>query len=116
MMAHHRARRDPMAEKAQTVSADLTSFVGRRQEVAEVRQLLTAARLVTLTGIGGVGKTRLATRVAGEARRAFPDGVRLVELASLKDPALLPHAVVDALAIAEHSTRSQTTVVCDYLT
>lgn len=104
-----------MAEKPNTVPAELTSFVGRRQDVAVIRQLLTTARLVTLTGIGGVGKTRLAASVAAEVRRAFPDGMCLVELASLTDPALLPQTVVDALAISEQSTRSQTAVVCGHL-
>ncbi|MCG3751984.1 LuxR C-terminal-related transcriptional regulator [Amycolatopsis sp. Poz14] len=104
-----------MAAKPNTVPADLTTFVGRRQEVAAVRQLLTAARLVTLTGIGGVGKTRLATTVAADVRRAFPDGTCLVELASLKDPALLPHTVADALGISEQSTRSAAEVVCGHL-
>ena len=110
-----RARRDSIAEQPNTVPADLTSFVGRRADVAAVRQLLTNARLVTLTGIGGVGKTRLAFRVARDVRRAFPDGVGLVELASLKDPDLLPHTVIDALAIREQSARPSMTVLCDHL-
>ncbi|MEU0403712.1 LuxR C-terminal-related transcriptional regulator [Streptomyces sp. NPDC006197] len=97
------------------VPADLTSFVGRRQDIAAVRQLLAAARLVTLTGIGGVGKTRLAWRVATELRRAFPDGVCLVELASLRDPALLPTTLIDALAIPESSARPSMDTVCDHL-
>ncbi|MFB7161035.1 LuxR C-terminal-related transcriptional regulator [Streptomyces sp. NPDC056242] len=97
------------------VPADLTSFVGRRKDVAALRQLFSTTRLVTLTGIGGVGKTRLSLRVAGEMQRAFPDGVCLVELASLKDPALLPHSVVDALGIKEQSPRSPMTVLRDHL-
>ncbi|WP_207892279.1 LuxR C-terminal-related transcriptional regulator [Streptacidiphilus pinicola] len=95
--------------------ADLTSFVGRRQDVAAVRELASKARLVTLTGIGGVGKTRLAFRVAAEVRRAFPDGVCLVELASLTDPALLPLTVMDALAMREQSAREPVGVLCDHL-
>ncbi|MFF8605655.1 ATP-binding protein [Streptomyces sp. NPDC015346] len=70
---------------------------------------------MTLTGIGGVGKTRLAFRVARELRRAFPDGVCLVELASLKDPALLPPTLIDALGIPEPSARPSMTAVCDHL-
>lgn len=58
---------------------ELTSFVGRRHELAEAKRLLGVSRLVTLTGIGGVGKTRLALRLAQDSRRAFPDGVWLVE-------------------------------------
>ena len=64
--------------------AELTSFVGRRGELAEVRRLLAGSRLVTLTGIGGVGKTRLALRAAAELRRAFRDGVWLVRLDQLR--------------------------------
>ncbi|WP_218952259.1 LuxR C-terminal-related transcriptional regulator [Amycolatopsis anabasis] len=95
--------------------ADLTSFVGRRHDVVAVRQLLATARLVTLSGIGGVGKTRLAYRVAADARRAFPDGVCLVELAALEDPALLPHTVLDALAVREQSSREPVEVLCEHL-
>ena len=69
--------------------AELTSFVGRRRELAETRRLLASSRLLTLTGVGGVGKTRLALRMAAEVRRTFPDGVWFVELAALHDPQLL---------------------------
>ena len=98
-----------------TMPAELTSFVGRRQDIGAIRQLASTTRLVTLTGMGGVGKTRLALRVASEVRRAFRDGVCLVELASLKDPALLPHTVIDALAVREQTARMPMNVLCDYL-
>src|SRR3979490_778728 len=84
--------------------AEVTSFVGRRHEVAEVKRLLSASRMVTLTGVGGVGKTRLASRVAVALRRAFPDGVWLVELAELEKPELMLSTVVEALEIRDHST------------
>ena len=61
--------------------AQLTSFVGRQQEIAEIKQLLAGTRLLTLTGSGGAGKTRLALQVAGELLGAYADGVWLVELA-----------------------------------
>src|SRR3954453_12223794 len=64
----------------------VTSFVGRRLELRAAKQRLEQARLVTLTGPGGVGKTRLAVEVARSARKAFPDGVWMVDLASLADP------------------------------
>ena len=83
--------------------AEVTSFVGRRHEVAGVRRMLATNRLVTLTGAGGVGKTRLAQRVGGEARRAFPDGVWFVELAELRDPGLVAVTVGEALGIREEA-------------
>ena len=79
----------------------LTSFVGREREVAEVTRLLTTTRLLTLTGAGGCGKTRLALQVAAAVRGAYPDGVWLVELAALADPALVPQAVASALGVRE---------------
>ncbi|MER7986170.1 LuxR C-terminal-related transcriptional regulator [Streptomyces noursei] len=95
--------------------ADLTSFVGRRHDVIAVRQLFSVSRLVTLTGIGGVGKTRLGRQAAGEMRRAFPDGVFLVELASLTDPNLLPQAVIDAVGIREQPAREPVAVIGEHL-
>ncbi|WP_185075415.1 ATP-binding protein [Nonomuraea jabiensis] len=83
--------------------AEVTSFVGRRHEVAEVKHLLSASRAVTLTGVGGVGKTRLAVRVGQDVRRAFRDGVWLVELAELDGPAMLAQAVAEALEIRDHT-------------
>ena len=68
------------------LSDELTSFVGRRREANDIRKLLVDSRLVTLTGIGGIGKTRLATRVAADVRRTFPDGVWLVDLSELQTP------------------------------
>src|SRR5574337_36243 len=69
--------------------AQTTSFVGRERELAGIRQLLGASRLVTLVGMGGTGKTRLMLEAAGELAGGFVDGARLVELAALSDPALL---------------------------
>jgi len=89
--------------------------VGRRRERSELRRLLSAARLVSLTGFGGVGKTRLALRVAADVRRAFGDGVWLVELAGLQDQSLVPHAVSRALRIADQSTLQQTAVLTRFV-
>src|SRR4030081_1003220 len=72
---------------------EMTSFVGRRREMAKGLHLLSVSRIVALIGPGGVGKTRLALRVAADARRAFGDGVWLVELDQLRDPALVADAV-----------------------
>src|SRR6516225_6894444 len=81
--------------------AELTSFVGHRGELAGVRRLLAGSRLVTLTGPGGVGKTRLALRAAAGLARAFPDGVWLVRLDQLRDEALVAHAVAEALRLQD---------------
>jgi predicted ATPase/DNA-binding CsgD family transcriptional regulator len=102
-------------EPCDNLPAEVTSFVGRRQEIAEVKRLLARSRLVTLTGAGGVGKTRLAVRVAGQLRRAFPDGVWLVSLADLSDPALLPATVATVLGVQDFSGQGLTAAVCEFL-
>jgi predicted ATPase/DNA-binding CsgD family transcriptional regulator len=83
----------------------LTSFIGREQALAEVGRLLATARLLTLTGAPGVGKTRLALQLAGQALEAYADGVWLVELAPLADPALVPQAVATAVGVQEQPGR-----------
>jgi predicted ATPase len=83
--------------------AELTSFVGRRRELKETRRLLAASRMLTLTGVGGVGKTRLALRMATEVRRSFEDGVWFVELAAVQDPQLVPHTVANTLELRQVS-------------
>ncbi len=84
----------------------LTSFVGRERELAEVRKMLSEIRLVTLTGAGGVGKTRLALRVAAELIERFPDGVWLVEFAALWEPGLVPQTVATVLGLKEEPSKS----------
>src|SRR6266481_5238138 len=79
----------------------LTTFIGREQEIAQLEELVTANRLVTLTGAGGAGKTRLAIEVANPLVEAFADGVWLVELAALSDSRLVPKAVAQSLALNE---------------
>lgn len=103
------------AMRSAALPADLTSFVGRRSDLVAVRTLFSATRLVTLTGPGGGGKTRLAIRAGSEMRRAFPDGVYLVELASLRDADLLPQTVIDALAIREQPALPRMTVLTEFL-
>ena len=83
--------------------AELTSFVGRRRELKETRRLLAGSRMLTLTGLGGVGKTRLALRMAAEVRRTFPGGVWFVELAAVHDPQLVPHTVANTLELRQVS-------------
>ena len=79
----------------------VTSFIGRESEVAEVQVVLRAHRLVTLTGVGGVGKTRLALEVAAHLAADFPDGVWFFELAAVADPAAVPDAVAAVLGITQ---------------
>ncbi|WP_063045155.1 protein kinase domain-containing protein [Nocardia pseudovaccinii] len=94
---------------------ELTSFIDRRTETAEVKNLLSTNRLVTLTGIGGVGKTRLALRAASNARRDFADGVWVVELADVRDPALLIDVVAAALGLRDDSARPMRHVLVEFL-
>jgi predicted ATPase len=81
--------------------AATTSFIGRESEVAEVQAAVKAHRLVTLTGVGGVGKTRLATEVAARLADEFPDGVWFFDLAAVTDPAAVPDAVAALLGITQ---------------
>src|SRR3954452_6290680 len=95
--------------------AELTSFVGRRAELAGVRQALEAGRLVTLIGAGGVGKTRLAVRAASAARRAFRDGVWLVDAAPLRDDELLAPTIAAALGLQSRAARWAPAVLAEQL-
>ena len=87
--------------------AEVTGFVGRQRELAVLDGLLGTARLVTVTGPGGVGKTRVALRAAARGRGRFADGVCLAELGGLHDPDLLPHTVATCLGLPEQDDRSQ---------
>ena len=94
--------------------APLTSFVGRAHEIAEARRLLGNTRLLTITGSGGSGKTRLAQRIAADVLIAYSEGVWYAELVALTDPALIPTVVASALGLmaVDRSAREQ---VLDYL-
>jgi len=94
---------------------ELTEFVGRRAELARVRDALAGARLVTLTGPGGIGKTRLALQVAAGVGRAFRDGAWLAELAGLRDPGLLVGEVARSLGLSDKSARWAVASLADHL-
>jgi non-specific serine/threonine protein kinase len=94
---------------------EITGFVGRRSELAKLSTLLRTARLVTVTGPGGVGKTRCALRAAARLGDRFTDGVYLAELAGLRDPELLPHTIATTLGLPEQDTRPPIDAVLDYL-
>ncbi|MCP2339324.1 ATP-binding protein [Actinomadura rupiterrae] len=82
-----------------------TGFIGRADELRAVGDALTRARIVTVTGPGGIGKTRIALRVVGQQQDAFPDGVAIVELSGLRNPEFLPHTVLSALGLPQSSAR-----------
>jgi predicted ATPase/class 3 adenylate cyclase len=86
--------------------AATTSFIGRESEVAELQAAVKAHRLVTLTGVGGVGKTRLALEIAARLADEFPDGVWFFELAAVTDPAAVPDAVAAVLGITQQPGKS----------
>jgi predicted ATPase len=95
--------------------AATTSFIGREAEVAELQATVKAHRLVTLTGVGGVGKTRLALEVAARLADEFPDGVWFFELAAVTDPAAVPDAVAAVLGITQQPGKTVTESVASTL-
>ena len=92
---------DPGRAARHNLPVQLTSFVGRERELVEIRERLGAARLLTLTGTGGCGKTRLALQIASVLVDAYQDGIWLAELAGLPDPDLVPQAVAAAVGVRE---------------
>ncbi len=97
------------------VPIPLTSFVGRDQELKEVAGLFSKSRLITLTGSGGVGKTRLAIQVVADVLELFPDGVWFLDLAPLTDPALVPQLILTTLGLIEQAGRSPVAILTDFL-
>ncbi|WP_455354952.1 ATP-binding protein [Streptomyces sp. SYSU K217416] len=95
--------------------AELNGFVGRAGELAELGPRLAQSRLVTVTGVGGVGKSRFAARAARDLRERFCDGVWLAELSEVRDAELLDHALVEALGLTDHTTRGPRSVLLDHL-
>jgi predicted ATPase/class 3 adenylate cyclase len=95
--------------------AQVTTFVGRTREMAEVKRLLDATRMLTLTGAGGTGKTRLSLQVAAEVLDRFPHGVWLIELATISDPALVTEAIANAVDIREEAGRPPLETIADAL-
>ena len=93
----------------------VTSFIGRQKELEEVRQRLDSFRLLTLTGPGGTGKTRLALQAAAGGIESFPDGAWLVELAPLADPVLVPQNIASALGLRETPGQPLLELLTDYL-
>src|SRR5260370_4439268 len=97
------------------VPAEATSFIGRRRELADLRRKLASARVVSLVGPGGVGKTRLAIRAATDLSRGFRNGAWLVELAEVQDPALVGNAVMAALDLRDQAATEPSALLRAYL-
>jgi predicted ATPase/DNA-binding CsgD family transcriptional regulator len=103
------------ARRSGNLPAEATSFIGRRSEFAELRKKLTAARLVSLVGPGGVGKTRFAIRAGTDLARGFPDGAWLVQLAELEDSTLVSNAVLAALDLRDQAATEPLALLLSYL-
>src|SRR5262249_31126062 len=93
----------------------VTSFIGREREIKDIEARLSTTRLLTLTGSGGCGKPRLALQAAADVLEQFPDGVWLVELASLSDPALVAQAIASVIGIKEKPGQPLQQTLTDYL-
>lgn len=106
---------EPSTRASSNLPFQLTSLIGREREIAEVKRLAGSTRLVTLTGPGGSGKTRLALAVASEVVGDFKDGVWLVELAPLSDPDLVPQAVASVLNAREQPGRPFAQTLAEHL-
>jgi predicted ATPase len=102
-------------EPNQNLPVQVTSFVGRERELAEVRGRLAETHLLTLTGAGGAGKTRLALQVAAELLNSYPDGVWFIDLAPLNDPLLVSPTIMTTLGVADEPGRAPLVVLGDYL-
>jgi len=100
---------------ANNLPIQTTRFIGRQREVAAVRDLAAAQRLLTLSGTGGAGKTRLALQVAADLVDTFADGVWLVEMGPIADPALVPQAVATALSVREEPGRSPLATLVEFV-
>lgn len=100
---------------ANNLPIQLTNFIGREREMAEVTRLLGSTRLLTLSGMGGTGKTRLSLQVAAEVLDTYPDGVWFVEFATIDDASLVPETVAAALSLRQEPGQSLTTTLTQFL-
>jgi predicted ATPase/class 3 adenylate cyclase len=97
------------------LTQQLNSFIGRERELAEIKEMLASNRLVTLLGMGGIGKSRLSMQLAADILDDFPDGVWFVELAALTDPTSVPQAVASTLGVKEEAGRPVTDALTKYV-
>src|SRR6476660_4897465 len=101
---NHHLTSSALREQKTNLPISLTSFIGREKEIEMVKQFIAptgGGRILTLTGAGGSGKTRLALEVAAKLRDLFPDGVWFIDFAPLTDPALLPQSLLTTLGLSE---------------
>ncbi len=106
---------DPRVSRPNNLPPEATSFVGREREIAEVKKSFSATRLVTLTGVGGIGKTRLALKIAVDMLEGFTGGAWIAEFAALSEPALVVKTVASALSVSEQRGRPLMDAVVDHL-
>ena len=97
------------------IPAQLTSFIGREKELGDVKRLLNDTHMLTLIGPGGTGKTRLSIQVANEVLKEYPDGVWLVDLASILDPLLVTRTTAITIGLRNEPQRPVIDMLCDYL-
>ncbi len=105
----------PRQARPNNLPRQLTTFVGRSHQIQAIQQTLASSRLLTLTGPGGIGKTRLALEVAGQLLEDFADGIWLVELGTVASPELVAQAVASALTLREEAGRRLVDTLIDYL-
>jgi hypothetical protein len=102
-------------EVPNNLRVQLTSFIGREKEIGEIEQAILIHRLVTLTGVGGTGKTRPYLQVAADLLDQFSSGVWFVEPASLMDPELIPQIILSPFGVPEQAGMTRLQVLLDYL-
>jgi class 3 adenylate cyclase len=119
-LSHHSLRSEfpallSLDARPNNLPIQLTSFVGRGREIVDLSRLLSESRLVTVCGVGGCGKTRLALQSAAELLDGFPDGVWLVPLSAVDNPGRIPEAAATELGLGESHGMSLTETICEHL-
>jgi len=104
-----------LAATPNNLPQQITSFIGREHELADAKRLLAQTRLLTLFGMGGLGKTRLSLHIGADVMEVYPDGVWFVDLAPIRDPVLVPNETAQALGVREEPGKSLTQTLCAHL-
>src|SRR5438477_12657766 len=119
-LVHPELRRDFPALRSleatpNNLPQQVTSFIGRGRELADAKRLLEGTRLLTLLGMGGLGKTRLSLQIGADVLEKYPDGVWFVDLAPIRDPSLVPNVAAQVLGVHEEPGRSITQTLCAHV-